>query len=148
MNHATFQPLVNKTFRFRCHKGIRCFNECCADLKLALTPYDILRIKNRLGMGSGEFLDTFTRTVCDHSSRFPRSRRPARSSRLRHTRLIPCAIHCGVACQFRLELHKRCLVHGRSACMGDTRISPNPLTGWPQGSRWVFPTLGELTPIW
>ncbi|MBW1800582.1 MAG: YkgJ family cysteine cluster protein [Deltaproteobacteria bacterium] len=73
MNDSTFQPLTTKTFRFRCHKDIRCFNECCADLKLVLTPYDILRMKNRLGMDSSEFLDQFTRTIYDKSSRFPRA---------------------------------------------------------------------------
>jgi Fe-S-cluster containining protein len=44
-------------FRFSCHPGVSCFNRCCADVNIFLTPYDVLRIKNRLGMKSGEFLE-------------------------------------------------------------------------------------------
>ena len=47
-------------FRFRCHKDIACFNACCRDIDLQLTPYDILRLKNRLGLSSGEFVARYT----------------------------------------------------------------------------------------
>ncbi len=47
-------------FRFSCYKGIECFNMCCSDLNLFLTPYDIIRIKNNLGLPSGEFLEKYT----------------------------------------------------------------------------------------
>lgn len=46
-------------FRFSCNPGVPCFNACCADINIVLTPYDILRLKNRLGITSGEFLDTY-----------------------------------------------------------------------------------------
>jgi len=42
--------------QFRCHKGISCFNACCRHADISLTPYDILRLKDRLGTDSGEFL--------------------------------------------------------------------------------------------
>jgi uncharacterized protein len=48
------------TFDFICHKGLDCFNECCHDLSLMLTAYDVLRLRRRLGMTSDEFLDTHT----------------------------------------------------------------------------------------
>ncbi|AEA47194.1 YkgJ family cysteine cluster protein [Archaeoglobus veneficus] len=48
-------------FRFSCHKEIRCFNRCCHDLNIFLTPYDILRIKRNLGLSSDEFLEKYTR---------------------------------------------------------------------------------------
>ena len=35
--------------KFRCYKGIECFNACCRDIDITLTPYDILRLKQRLG---------------------------------------------------------------------------------------------------
>ena len=44
-------------FKFRCHPGISCFTECCGKTTIILTPYDILRLKNRLNMkarGPGE----------------------------------------------------------------------------------------------
>ena len=43
-------------FSFRCHKRVGCWNACCKQIDITLTPYDILRLKNRLGMDSEEFL--------------------------------------------------------------------------------------------
>ena len=47
------------TFRFACHPGVSCFNKCCADVNIFLSPYDVLRMKRRLGMKSGDFLDKY-----------------------------------------------------------------------------------------
>ena len=52
---------LDDRFRFRCHKGIACFNKCCENTDILLTPYDILRLKNRLGLSSREFIDRYTR---------------------------------------------------------------------------------------
>jgi uncharacterized protein len=61
MNHSEpFEYLANNSFSFACHSGLSCFTECCRDLRLVLTPYDILRLKNRLGLTSGDFLDQYT----------------------------------------------------------------------------------------
>lgn len=68
---ATFHPITENTFRFSCHKGIPCFTHCCAKLNLVLTPYDILRLKVRLGLSSGDFLEDYTDTKVDSGSRFP-----------------------------------------------------------------------------
>ena len=46
--------------QFRCHKDIECFNACCKNIDIALTPYDIIRLKNRLGISSSEFLKQYT----------------------------------------------------------------------------------------
>lgn len=46
--------------QFRCHKGIACFNECCRNIDIALTPYDVLRLKRRLDMTTDEFLPKYT----------------------------------------------------------------------------------------
>ncbi|MBF0341003.1 MAG: YkgJ family cysteine cluster protein [Magnetococcales bacterium] len=43
-------------FQFRCHPGIDCFNACCANIEILLTPYDILRLKKRLNLTAEEFL--------------------------------------------------------------------------------------------
>jgi len=40
--------------QFRCHKGISCFNACCRQADVTLAPYDILRLKRRLGLTSTE----------------------------------------------------------------------------------------------
>lgn len=67
-----FQPIKDNSFTFRCHKDIACFTHCCAKLELVLTPYDILRLKERLGLSSEDFLEKYTDTKVDSGSRFPR----------------------------------------------------------------------------
>jgi Fe-S-cluster containining protein len=47
-------------FNFRCYKGIGCFNACCRSIDITLTPYDILRLKNRLDLSSSDFLAKYT----------------------------------------------------------------------------------------
>ncbi|MDA8105377.1 MAG: YkgJ family cysteine cluster protein, partial [Nitrospiraceae bacterium] len=51
---------LDDTFSFGCNSGLTCFNKCCRDINLFLTPYDILRMKRRLRIPSGEFLRTYT----------------------------------------------------------------------------------------
>lgn len=46
--------------KFRCHRGVKCWNACCSNIDITLTPYDILRLKNRFGISSGEFLQKYT----------------------------------------------------------------------------------------
>jgi Fe-S-cluster containining protein len=56
-----FDPIdIDESFCFDCHSSVPCFNACCRDLNQFLTPYDILRLKNGLGMTSGEFLAEYT----------------------------------------------------------------------------------------
>jgi hypothetical protein len=60
---SPIQPVnlsLDDTLQFRCHKEIACFNECCKRIDLTLTPYDILRLKQRLGLTSKEFLAEYT----------------------------------------------------------------------------------------
>jgi len=72
MDHSEpFQYLDNNTFSFACHPGLSCFTECCRDLRLVLTPFDILRLKNRLGLTSGNFLDRYTEVKNGEHNAFP-----------------------------------------------------------------------------
>ncbi len=67
-----FKPFSHENpFCFECHPGVPCFTECCARLRLLLTPYDILRMKNRLGIPSDQFLEKYTETFMDQHLRFP-----------------------------------------------------------------------------
>ncbi len=43
-------------FRFACHPEVPCFNACCSDLSLMITPYDALRLRRALGISGGEFI--------------------------------------------------------------------------------------------
>ncbi len=51
---------LDSAIRFHCHKDITCFNECCRNIDLTLTPYDILRLKNHFGMTAPEFVARHT----------------------------------------------------------------------------------------
>ena len=55
-NKMDFQSRLN----FKCHPGVKCFTNCCADVTIFLTPYDVVRLKNRLGISSEEFMDKYT----------------------------------------------------------------------------------------
>jgi uncharacterized protein len=57
------QPLrlgPHSRFQFRCHKDVKCFTQCCRGINIILTPYDIIGLKNRLGLPSEEFLALYT----------------------------------------------------------------------------------------
>jgi Fe-S-cluster containining protein len=58
-------------FRFRCHPGIACFNRCCRNLNLFLYPYDVLRLKQALKIGSDRFLDRYVDVVLREANSFP-----------------------------------------------------------------------------
>ncbi len=47
-------------FNFRCHHGVSCFTKCCREINIILTPYDIIRLKQRLDLNSTEFLALYT----------------------------------------------------------------------------------------
>lgn len=49
----------NSRFRFRCHPGVRCFTACCSNVNIVLPPYDLLRIRKRLGITTEEFFEKY-----------------------------------------------------------------------------------------
>ncbi|AET69145.1 Uncharacterized protein family (UPF0153) [Desulfosporosinus orientis DSM 765] len=63
MNHRQLVLDENSEFQFHCHDGLDCFKKCCRDINIYLTPYDVLRMKNSLGLPSGEFLEKYTLKV-------------------------------------------------------------------------------------
>ena len=63
MKETTKALSLEDTFHFRCHSGIDCFSQCCQDVNILLTPFDILQMKNHLGISSAEFLKTYTKTL-------------------------------------------------------------------------------------
>ncbi|HKJ80695.1 MAG TPA: YkgJ family cysteine cluster protein [Ignavibacteriaceae bacterium] len=66
-------PRLNKEskFKFNCHKNIGCFNKCCSDVNIFLTPYDIIRLKNSLKISSQEFLDKYSFLPIDENQNHP-----------------------------------------------------------------------------
>ena len=65
------QLTLKSEFKFRCHKGIPCFTKCCGNINILLTPYDIIRMKKRLGISSEEFLEKYTHMELDDKSKQP-----------------------------------------------------------------------------
>ncbi|ROQ91198.1 YkgJ family cysteine cluster protein [Desulfosoma caldarium] len=53
---------AESTIRFACHHDLPCFTQCCRDVNIYLTPYDILRLRRSLRLGSAEFLARYTRS--------------------------------------------------------------------------------------
>jgi Fe-S-cluster containining protein len=58
-------------FNFACHSTVSCFNQCCRDLNQFLTPYDVLRLKRRMGLTSYQFLESYTVRHHGPQSGFP-----------------------------------------------------------------------------
>ncbi len=52
------ESLIN----FDCHENLPCFTQCCKDVNIYLTPYDVLRMRRALGMSSSEFLSKYTQS--------------------------------------------------------------------------------------
>ncbi|MCF8067034.1 MAG: YkgJ family cysteine cluster protein [Desulfobacterales bacterium] len=50
----------DSTFSFECKNELSCFTKCCRGINIILTPYDIIRMKNRLQLSSEEFLAIYT----------------------------------------------------------------------------------------
>jgi Fe-S-cluster containining protein len=48
------------TIQFQCRKGIDCWNACCSNIDISLTPVDILRLSRRLDISTTEFLMQYT----------------------------------------------------------------------------------------
>ncbi len=51
------------SFSFACHPGVACFTECCRDLELALSPYDVIRLSRGLGISRALFLERHAMTA-------------------------------------------------------------------------------------
>lgn len=60
-NAARTRVSLESSFRFHCHPNLACFNRCCQEATIILSPYDVLRLSRRLGLATGEFLRRHTR---------------------------------------------------------------------------------------
>jgi len=59
------------TFSFSCHSNLACFNACCRNKQLPLTPYDVLRLRQGLKLSSDAFLEAHTLYWTDPETGFP-----------------------------------------------------------------------------
>ncbi|MCX7823457.1 MAG: hypothetical protein N2260_08460, partial [Syntrophobacterales bacterium] len=56
---------------FACHENLPCFTQCCRDVNIYLTPYDVLRLRQALNMGSSEFLNRYTHSFLAKLTHIP-----------------------------------------------------------------------------
>ncbi|HTT12378.1 MAG TPA: hypothetical protein VMG60_15940 [Burkholderiaceae bacterium] len=46
--------------QFQCRNGIACWNGCCGNIDISLTPFDMVGLTQRLDLASTEFLHRYT----------------------------------------------------------------------------------------
>lgn len=61
----------HERFRFSCHPGVPCFTDCCRQLDLALTPYDVIRLRRPLGINCTDFLERYAQVEKTDEDIFP-----------------------------------------------------------------------------
>lgn len=61
----------DEPFNFECHPGIRCFNHCCQDLNQALTPFDVLQLRNHLNISWDTFLKQYATLYIGEATGLP-----------------------------------------------------------------------------
>jgi hypothetical protein len=61
-----------KKFSFGCHSRVNCFTECCRELELVLTPYDVLRLRKKLALSSADFINRYIVLEQEENDVFPR----------------------------------------------------------------------------
>ena len=114
-------------FRFGCHPGVSCFNCCCRDVNIFLSPYDVLRLKRRLGITSGEFLDRYTLTPVQKDMRTP-----VVVLRMQHNEAKTCTLLGDAGCNVYPDRPWPCRMYPLGlAAQKDTR------DGW-RGERFYF----------
>jgi uncharacterized protein len=62
---------LDSPFQFHCHAGLPCFNQCCRTPTILLSPYDLLRLQQSLGLSSRELLERYTRREIEEWSHLP-----------------------------------------------------------------------------
>ena len=60
-----------KRFSFGCHPDVTCYTECCRELDLPLTPYDVLRLCTELQIKPAAFIDLYVVMERDENGVFP-----------------------------------------------------------------------------
>ncbi len=59
------------SFRFRCHRGVSCWNACCHGADVTLTPCDILSLARHFEMRPAKFVEDYTVPAIHEGSGLP-----------------------------------------------------------------------------
>jgi uncharacterized protein len=68
---ATMNLNDSSPFQFRCYPELPCFTQCCRDVNIYLTAYDVLRMRSKLGISSAQFLAKYTRHFLSKKTNLP-----------------------------------------------------------------------------
>ena len=69
MDQESLSP--DSRFTFLCQPDLPCFNQCCLTPTVILSPYDLLRLKQGLGITSTALLERYTRQEIEPNSNLP-----------------------------------------------------------------------------
>ncbi|MCR5814257.1 MAG: YkgJ family cysteine cluster protein [Desulfovibrio sp.] len=110
---------AEERFCFDCHPQVPCFNQCCAELTLPLTPYDIMRLCRHLAMPSQEFLTTYT-----DMQTMPETGFPMHTLKMNREPGEPCPFVSPVGCQVYENRPSACRAYplGRGTKLGEQGI--------------------------
>lgn len=67
----TVRFTASDSFNFRCHSGVPCWNACCHNTDITLTPYDILRLARRFETRPSTVISTMTAPAEHEASGMP-----------------------------------------------------------------------------
>jgi Fe-S-cluster containining protein len=62
---------LDSRFTFQCQPDLPCFNQCCQTPTVILSPYDLLRLKQALGITSTALRQRYTRQEIEPNSNLP-----------------------------------------------------------------------------
>ena len=74
---SLYQPMdqeslsLDSSFTFLCHPDLPCFNQCCPTPTVILSPYDLLRLKQGLGITSTALRQRYTQQEIEPNSNLP-----------------------------------------------------------------------------
>ncbi len=74
MEEPVFDPRelgLDDELVFACHPGVPCFNRCCYDVHLVLSPYDFLRLRRALGLSPEDFIERYGEVYIGEVTQLP-----------------------------------------------------------------------------
>jgi uncharacterized protein len=109
---------LEDTFTFSCHRDLICFNACCRNKHLPLSPYDVLRLKKALRVDSDTFLVEHAVYALD-----PRSGFPVISLKMSEDEQRTCPFVCADGCRVYNDRPTACRMFplGRASGRGRNR---------------------------
>ena len=130
--------LSDASFNFECSPEWGCSHECCNNVTVTLTPYDVLRMKKALDLSSEEFLPRYTVTLKPKVGFFPL----VVLKMMEETSGKPCPFVNEKGCKIFPDRPKSCrmfpLEQDKNPSMEDTYylLKKKGFLGWEKENEW------------